>query len=317
MTTEGVGPTRPSAWIGSRVAHPVRDLARSTLFYRDLLGLAPNGGFTGHDGYDGVFFALPGGGELELTTGPVGPAAGTEEDLLVLYTRTLDEVRAFGAGLTSAGIRSVDAVNPYWNRCGRTFLDPDGYRIVIAAAAAVADVRGHRVGGDDPSPIDVDWYVGSREELRQLFELAEDSRAQLDDYLHQGRVLLARHGPATLGHLQLMATARAGEVELKNMAVQPEHRGAGVGRALVESAIIRCGAEGWSRMVVATAAADTGNLRFYQRLGFRFRSVERDAFTPATGYPDVIVIDGIPLLDRIWLCQDLHDRGPHAATSPA
>ena len=26
------------------------------------------------------------------------------------------------------------AANPYWNRCGRTYLDPDGYRIVIAAA---------------------------------------------------------------------------------------------------------------------------------------------------------------------------------------
>ncbi len=51
-------------------------------------------------------------------------------------------------------------------------------------------------------------------------------------------------------------------------------------------------------MVVATGAADTGNLRFYQRLGFSMLSVERDAFTPATGYPEPIVIDGMPLLDR-------------------
>ena len=58
-------------------------------------------------------------------------------------------------------------------------------------------------------------------------------------------------------------------------------------------------------LVVATAAADTGNLRFYQRCGFRFTSIERDAFTRATGYPDPIVIDGIPLLDRVWLSRDL------------
>jgi hypothetical protein len=58
-------------------------------------------------------------------------------------------------------------------------------------------------------------------------------------------------------------------------------------------------------MVVSTAAADTGNLRFYQRVGFRLRSIDRDAFTPATGYPDPIVIDGIPLLDRVWLSQDI------------
>ena len=58
-------------------------------------------------------------------------------------------------------------------------------------------------------------------------------------------------------------------------------------------------------MVVATAAADIGNLRFYQRQGFRMRSVEPDAFTADTGYPDGIVIDGIPLRDRVWLARAL------------
>jgi hypothetical protein len=54
-------------------------------------------------------------------------------------------------------------------------------------------------------------------------------------------------------------------------------------------------------VLVATAAADIGNLRFYQRQGFRMRSVERDAFTPATGYPPGLLIDGIELRDRVWL----------------
>ena len=124
MPIDPVGPTRPAVWIGSRVAHPARDLARSTAFYRDLLGVEPRGGFTGHDGYDGVFFALPGGGELELTVGPVGPAAGTEEDLLVLYVRTIDEVRAIGAGLAAVGVPSVESLNPYWNRCGANISGP-------------------------------------------------------------------------------------------------------------------------------------------------------------------------------------------------
>ena len=52
---------------------------------------------------------------------------------------------------------------------------------------------------------------------------------------------------------------------------------------------------------VATGAADTGNLRFYQRLGFRMRCIERDAFTPANGYPPGIDVDGIELRDRVWL----------------
>jgi predicted N-acetyltransferase YhbS len=94
-------------------------------------------------------------------------------------------------------------------------------------------------------------------------------------------------------------------IELKNMAVLPNLRGTGVGRALVDAALTRSTTDGWSRMVVATAAADIGNLRFYQRSGFRFLAVDRDAFTAAAGYPDDIVIDGIPLLDRVWLAAEL------------
>ena len=41
------------------------------------------------------------------------------------------------------------------------------------------------------------------------------------------------------------------------------------------------------------------------RPGFRMRSVEPDAFTPATGYPAGIRVDGIPLRDRVWLEMDL------------
>lgn len=152
---------------------------------------------------------------------------------------------------------------------------------------------------------EIDWHAGPRAELRALFELADDSRSQLGRYVELGRVLVATHGPVVLGHLQLLPTTRPREIELKSLAVVPEHQGAGLGRALVASALLRCRDEGWSRMLVSTAAAATGNLRFYQRLGFRLLSVDRDAFTPATGYPDPIVIDGIPLLDRVWLSQEL------------
>lgn len=73
----------------------------------------------------------------------------------------------------------------------------------------------------------------------------------------------------------------------------------------MEAAIELARRDGRSMLVVATATADTGNLRFYQRLGFRMRAVERDAFTPATGYEAGLLVDGIELRDRVWL-----DRKP-------
>src|SRR3954462_3411638 len=106
------GSAGPRRWLAARVAHPVRDLARSAAFYRDLLGLPPRGGFRGHDGYDGTFFALPGGGELELTAGSAAPCPGTDEDLLVLYLRPPEEVQQIAAELESTGVATVPAETP-------------------------------------------------------------------------------------------------------------------------------------------------------------------------------------------------------------
>jgi uncharacterized glyoxalase superfamily protein PhnB len=129
----------PPRWLASRVARPAADLARSVAFYRDLLGLPVTGGFADHDGYDGVFFALPGGGELELTTGPVAPQPGTDEDLLVLYLGSPAEITEVAARLTAAGVVSVPSRNPYWQRWAREFLDPDGYRVLVAATHDAAE----------------------------------------------------------------------------------------------------------------------------------------------------------------------------------
>lgn len=147
----------------------------------------------------------------------------------------------------------------------------------------------------------IDEYTSDRECLRTLFALAEDSAAELDSYLRLGRILVARRNGDILGHLQLVDTDRPGVAEIKNMAVREEAQRQGIGARLVQAAMNLLAAESIGLVEVATAAADIGNLRFYQRQGFRFRSVERDAFTPVHGYADGLIIDGILLRDRVWL----------------
>jgi N-acetylglutamate synthase-like GNAT family acetyltransferase len=140
--------------------------------------------------------------------------------------------------------------------------------------------------------------------LRALFEEAEDSREQLDAYFEEGDVLVAIAEDRVVGHLQLVETAAADASEIRNIAVEVAQRGRGIGGTLVQAAIDLARAQGRSMLTVATAAADVGNLRFYQLVGFRMRSVERDAFSPATGYAAETIIDGIRLRDRVWF--DLH-----------
>lgn len=147
----------------------------------------------------------------------------------------------------------------------------------------------------------IETYGGPRDDLRALFELAEDSAAELDSYIDAGRVLVAVSDGEIIGHLQLTGTSDPRQAEIKNMAVREARQGQGIGRQLIQAAVDLVAAEGMTLILVATAAADIGNLRFYQRQGFRMRSVERDAFTPATGYPPGTLIDGIELRDRVWL----------------
>jgi len=153
--------------------------------------------------------------------------------------------------------------------------------------------------------IEIQWHTGEREELRHMFALAEDSEQQLNSYLHLGRVLVAIEEGSIVGHLQLIETDTDNEAELKSMAVVEHRHGQGIGRLLIERAIAESRDSGVHTLLVSTATASTGNLRFYQRLGFRMLRIQRDAFTAATGYPDGITIDGIPLRDQIWLSQSL------------
>jgi catechol 2,3-dioxygenase-like lactoylglutathione lyase family enzyme len=113
-----------------RVARHTSRLAELVRFYRDGLGLEELGGFDDHDGYDGVFLGLPGTGvHLEFTSGAGhAPPAPHEESLLVLYLGdelAVEEVR------NRLGAEPVEPANPYWSRNGVTFLDPDGFPVVL------------------------------------------------------------------------------------------------------------------------------------------------------------------------------------------
>ena len=69
---------------------------------------------------------------------------------------------------------------------------------------------------------------------------------------------------------------------------------------MLERTVDGARAAGARCLILATGAADVGNLRFYQRCGFRMTRVVQDVFTPESGYPPGLEIGGIPLLDQVW-----------------
>ncbi len=121
-----------------RIARPADDLEATVAFYRDGLGFEVLGGFEDHEGFDGVMLGHRGAGyHLELThqRGHEVGRAPNAEHLLVFYLPDSQDWQAAVARLEAQGHEAVPSNNPYWDRRGRTFEDPDGYRVVLQNAA--------------------------------------------------------------------------------------------------------------------------------------------------------------------------------------
>jgi lactoylglutathione lyase len=295
----------------------VADLDRSIAFYRDVVGLPVAEVFTDR-GAAFLWVGAPGAGMLglwSLGSAPMGLS------LHIAFDVSLADVHAACDALRSRGIMplsffgeetSEPSVIGWMPAAAVYFRDPDGHLIEYLAMLP-SEPRPERgivpwstwtTDGADHGGVRVAPHAGSRSELRALFEEAEDSAPKLDAYIEAGEVLAASVNDRPIGHLQLVELGAAA-AEIKNMAVSAAYRGRGIGHQLIDAAVDLARARGHSTLTVATAAADVGNLRFYQLAGFRLRRVERDAFMPADGYPDDLRIDGIPLRDRVWLDLDL------------
>ena len=129
-----------------RVARPTDDLDKVSHMYRDGLDFEILGKFKDHDGFDGVILGKWNlGCHLEFThqAGHSAGRAPTKDNLLVFYYPGRETWRRICKKMAEAGFRTVASWNPYWNAKGRTFEDPDGYRVVIQN-----DVEPFRGGSD-------------------------------------------------------------------------------------------------------------------------------------------------------------------------
>ncbi|KAJ8121004.1 hypothetical protein ONZ43_g2435 [Nemania bipapillata] len=124
-----------------RIARPTDSIPALLPFYVGGLGFEVKFSFTGHDGFDGALLTLPSppsnpalGYHIEFTQHASHRAgrAPTQDNLLVFYMPNETLYQGAIARMKGAGFEPVRSLNPYWDRCGSTFEDPDGYRVVLA-----------------------------------------------------------------------------------------------------------------------------------------------------------------------------------------
>jgi hypothetical protein len=115
----------------ARATDRTEDVVR---FYVVGLGLDKLGSFEDHEDFDGVMVGTPGAPyHLEFThqRGHIVGGAPSKENLLIFYLPDDGEWRLAVDRMKDAGYTPVPSLNPYWDRSGRTFEDPDGYRVVL------------------------------------------------------------------------------------------------------------------------------------------------------------------------------------------
>ena len=120
-----------------RVVRPSDDLAANVKFYRDGLGLEVLFEFRDHEGFDAVMLGRKEAAYHLAFVHKAGHKAGrapSEDNLLVFYLPGADEWEHAVARLEELGHKSVKSFNPYWDKKGKTFEDPDGYRVVLQHA---------------------------------------------------------------------------------------------------------------------------------------------------------------------------------------
>ncbi len=120
-----------------RVARPTDRLDQVVHFYTEGLGLQILSRFEDHEGFDGVMIGMPGETyhfefthQREHTVG----RAPTQDNLIVFYLPNQPEWQQVFERMKMIGYEPVNSYNPYWDKNGVTFEDPDGYRVVLQNA---------------------------------------------------------------------------------------------------------------------------------------------------------------------------------------
>ena len=119
-----------------RIARPSDNIDALIPFYVDGLGFELLYRFNQHEGFDGIMLGHKGAGyHLEFTskTGHTVGRASTEDNLLVFYLPDGNDFEDAVRRMEKAGFAAVKSFNLYWDRCGKTFEDADGYRVVLVS----------------------------------------------------------------------------------------------------------------------------------------------------------------------------------------
>lgn len=139
----------------------------------------------------------------------------------------------------------------------------------------------------------------------ELLLLADPSKDLIDEYLKPSDIYIAIQNNEMLGIVVLFPLTTE-EVEIKNVAVQSELQGQGLGSFLIENAVQVALLNRQKSICIGTANSSVGQLYLYQKLGFEITDIKKHFFTD--NYAEPIYENGIQAKHMIMLTRHLNDE---------
>lgn len=148
--------------------------------------------------------------------------------------------------------------------------------------------------------IEITTVTGDRRSYMPLLLMADEQESMVERYLACGEMFAARDDGRLCG-VCLTVGQSDDTMEIKNIAVAPEYRGRGVGRAMIGHLELRC--KGRYRTLIVGTGESPATLPFYEKCGFSYSHRIPDFFTDNYDHP--IVECGVVLRDMIYLKKSL------------
>jgi len=132
--------------------------------------------------------------------------------------------------------------------------------------------------------------------------MADESESVVKEYIADGQMFAILLDSDKVAGVALFVEESEGVIELKNIALDPQFRGLGLGKQVINLAFEIFREQGFRKMIVGTANSSIVNLTFYQKAGFRMVEIRKNFFLK---YPEPIFEDGIQAVDMVVFEREL------------
>ncbi|MGD6781821.1 GNAT family N-acetyltransferase [Sutcliffiella horikoshii] len=132
--------------------------------------------------------------------------------------------------------------------------------------------------------------------------MADESESVVKEYIAEGQMFAIVVESGLVAGVALFLEEAESVVELKNIALDPQFRGHGLGKQVIDLSFEIFREQGFRKMMVGTANSSIANLAFYQKAGFRMAEIKKDFFL---NYPEPIFEDGIQAVDMVVFEREL------------